>query len=85
MKIFRIQRARIRGQAVLPFCSNLIELPLSIRTSFWDYLKKLSIRLKATITSTVGLDDFDKLEMKREKLELELGIEYDISKNIAAT
>ena len=30
----------------------------------------------ATITSTVGLlDDFDKLEMKREKLELELGIE----------
>ena len=43
------------------------------------------IHLKATITSTVGLDDFDKLEMKREKLELELGIEYDHSNDSAAT
>ena len=31
--------------------------------------------LAGTVTTNIGLDDFDKLEMKREKLELELGIE----------
>ena len=33
------------------------------------------ISLAGTVTTNIGLDDFDKLEMKREKLELELGIE----------